>query len=534
MVPRLLLAALSCTVAACGATVEMTPPDREPAPVTPPAPDDPTLAVTAEGPLRGAELPSGTRVWKGIPYAAAPAGDLRFRLPAPVAPWTEERAAKAFGPACMQIDERRRAIGSEDCLTLNVWAPRTAKTAKLPVLFWIHGGDNVIGAASEPWYDATQLAERANAIVVTINYRVGAFGWLAHPAFARENEHNATGNYGLHDAIAALSWVQRNAAVFGGDASKVLVFGQSAGASNTCALVASPLARGLFSRAMMLSLSCHAISDPGVESTNEVAERKLGCAGATDVATCLRSKTAKEIANLPGASLVPTDEVADYYETVDGWALPEHPEVLLAKGKHTKMPMIMGTTKDEYESVIDLMLHQAVDTPEQYAGVLDAWYGSRTRSRVVGLYPFASFPNGRAAMVSIVSDSHMHCPTRRAARAASRTQTEPVYRYLFAQVPTKGPASVNGAAHGVDVDYVFRFAAPDIGIAPTPDDEKVADALIASIGRFAATGSPEGASTQAWPRYDAKSEPIAVIAATPTALPESVPARCDFWDEVGD
>lgn len=534
MLARTLLLFVAWSIVACGATVETSEPAPPPPVETPPAKDDPTLAVTAEGPLRGERLPSGTRTWKGIPYAAPPVGALRFRPPAPVASWTEARRAIDYAPACMQIDERRRAIGSEDCLYLNVWSPEAASTEKLPVLFWIHGGDNVIGSASEPWYDATQLAERANAVVVTINYRLGAFGWLAHPAFARENPHAATGNYGLHDAIAALSWVQRNAAVFGGDPTKVLVFGQSAGASNTCALVTSPLARGLFSRAMMLSLSCHIIGEPGIASTNEVAERKLGCTGASDVAACLRSKSAKEIASLPGASLVRTDEQADYYETIDGWAVPEHPEALLAKGKHNRMPMILGTTRDEYASIIDLMLYQAVDTPEQYATVLESWYGPRVASRVAGLYPFATFPDGRAAMVSVVSDSHMHCPTRRAARAASRSQAEPVYRYLFAQVPTKGPAAASGAAHGVDVDYVFRFAAPSIGIDPTPDDEKVSDALIASIARFAATGSPEGASAQAWPRYDAKSEPIAVIAASAPALPPVDPARCDFWDEVGD
>ena len=537
MLRRLVPSLLAVVLAACGTSTETSPavPTAE-VPAPPAAANDPTLAVTAEGPLRGVEVASGTRTWKGIPYASPPIGDLRFRVPAEVAPWTDERPATAYASGCMQIDERRRAVGSEACLYLDVWSPPAAKTEKLPVLFWIHGGDNVIGAASEPWYEATQLAERANAVVVTINYRLGAFGWLAHPAFAGENAERvkggATGNYGLHDAIAALSWVQRNISVFGGDASKVLVFGQSAGASNTCALVASPLARGLFSRAMMLSLACHVVGDHGVESTNEVVERKLGCAGAPDVAACFRSKTAKEIASVPGASLVPTEEVADYYETVDGWAVPEHPEATLAKGAHSKMPMILGTTKDEYASIIDLILHEAVDTEAQYASVLERWYGPRPSARILAKYPFASFIDGRAAMTAILSDSVMHCPTRRAARAAARSQSEPVYRYLFAQVPTKGPASVNGAAHGVDVDYVFRFPAPVVGIDPTSDDEKASDALIASIARFARDGSPENASAIAWPRYDA-SEPIAIVAATTTTPPITSADRCDLWDELG-
>lgn len=523
------IAAATCIGCSSGPGISQVEPSP-PAPSPPAKVADPLLVTTSEGPIFGAMGTNGTRSWKGIPYAAPPVGELRFRAPSAVSPWIEPLAATSYASACVQVDERRRVIGAEDCLYLNVWAPPASRGQGLPVLFWIHGGDNVIGAASDPWYDAEQLAERANAIVVTINYRLGAFGWLAHPAFRSENPHGATGNYGLHDSIAALQWVRRNIAQLGGDPERVLVFGQSAGASNTCALVASPLARGLFSRAMMLSLSCHAVAEEGVASTNDVVTRELGCAGAPDVAACLRSKSAAQLARLPGASLVPTDEPADYYETVDGWALPEHPELLLAKGKHNRMPMVVGTTRDEYASIIDLMLHEAVDTPARYANVLEGWYGARVAERILALYPFARYPDGRAAMVDIVSDSIMHCPTRRAALAAASSQAEPVYRYWFAQVPTRGPAAASGASHGVDVDYVFRFAAPSIGVDPTPEDLRVSDDVIASIAALARTGSPEGASSFAWPRYERGSEQLAVVSATPTAPPVFDPARCALWD----
>ncbi|MBS2018132.1 MAG: carboxylesterase family protein [Deltaproteobacteria bacterium] len=526
-----LLSLVAAAALACSA-----PPEKAPEPtvaiVAPPSSteDDPLVVMTSHGPIRGAMEASGTRVWKGIPYAAPPTGALRFRPPAPAAPWTEPRTTTSYASECVQLDERGRVIGDEDCLYLNVWAPEASRAERLPVLFWIHGGDNVIGAASDPWYDGARLAERAKAIVVTINYRLGAFGWLAHPAFRGEDPHGATGNYGLHDAIAALTWVQKNITALGGDPSRVLVFGQSAGASNTCALVASPLARGLFSRAMMLSLSCHAVEDSGVESTNEVVTRRLGCTGASDVPACLRGKSASELARLPGASLQPTDEPADYYETVDGWALPEHPEMILAKGKHNPMPLVMGTTRDEYASILDLMLEEPVDTPDQYASVLEGWYGARIAARIVALYPFGRYRDGRAAMVDVVSDSLMHCPTRRAARAAAATQAAPVYRYWFAQAPTKGPSALHGAAHGVDVDYVFRFPAPSISVDPTPDDLRVSDELVSSIAALARDGSPEGASSIVWPRYDREREPLAVISATPTPPPTFDVARCALWD----
>ncbi|MBX3192651.1 MAG: carboxylesterase family protein [Labilithrix sp.] len=518
----LFLGFLGAWIGCSGAGPDLVAPS-EPAPARP---RDPNVVTTAEGDVRGS-VDGETRVFKAIPFAAPPVGELRWRPPAPVTPWQGVRDGGSFSSACTQLDPRGvRTIGSEDCLYLNVWAPRAATSEPLPVLFWMHGGDNVIGSATEPSYDARQLAEGARAVVITINYRLGAFGFLAHPAFARENEHGSTGNYAVLDAIAALQWVQRNVAAFGGDPARVLVFGQSAGASNTCALVGSPLAKGLFSRAMMLSLACHILAPGVVASTNASVERHLGCEGAADVAACLRSQSARDVARLPGASLVASEVPADYYETIDGWVLPDHPETTMSRGKHNEVPMILGTTRDEYQSVIDLMLAKPVETEAELREIVTRWFGARAANALLPLYPFASYASGRDALVAIVSDHAMHCPTRRAARAAVRGQRAPVFRYLFSQVPTAGAGAAYGAAHGLDVDYVFRTFR---SVTPTPEDLAFAEALVATIGRFAATGDPGDAR---WPRYDLATDPYVVLRSSPEIAHGLRAKACDLWDEI--
>jgi len=197
---------------------------------------------------------NGVRNFKGIPFAAPPVGDLRWREPQPVKPWQGERSADQFGPRCMQTS-RLGAIDplnprmSEDCLYLNVWTPANAPNDKLSVMVWIHGGSFNVGAGSEPWYDGANLAKNG-VIVVTLNYRVDVFGFLAHPDLTTESEHHASGNYGLQDQLAALGWVKRNITTFGGDPDRVTVFGESAGSLSVSVLMASPLGRGLFARAI--------------------------------------------------------------------------------------------------------------------------------------------------------------------------------------------------------------------------------------------------------------------------------------------
>ena len=267
---------------------------------------EPGLVPTSSGWVRGSTTDTGTWSFRGIPYAAAPVGDLRFRPPAPAACAPTEIAATDFGAMCPQFEGEEegiatgRIVGDEDCLTLNVWTPPDygERTSALPVLFFIHGGGNTAGSSSkrvggQAMYDGERLAASNEAVVVTINYRLGPLGYLTLPSLAAESEHASAGNYGLLDQIAALAWVRDNIGAFGGDPARVLVFGESGGAVDTCMMVATPLAAGLFSAALMESGACAAQSGAERQSQGAELAAAAGCDGADEVA-CLRALSVED------------------------------------------------------------------------------------------------------------------------------------------------------------------------------------------------------------------------------------------------
>jgi len=486
------------------------------------------LVQTDVGPVRGVRS-GGVLSWKGIPYAAPPLGEGRFRPPAPVTPWEAPLDADEYGPPCMQVDEGTDQVtGSEDCLTLNVWAPAFAHAEPLPVLFWIHGGDNVIGDGSEGGlYDGAWVAEHGPAVIVTIQYRLGAFGWLAHPAFASENEAGAAGNYGLHDALAALEWVHRNATRFGGDPERILVYGQSAGASNTCALVASPLARGLFSRAAMHSLWCFTVEPETIAETNRVVEEWTGCDGAADVAACLRAVPADQLTEAPGASLRGTTEQADYYEVVDGWALPEPPVDAIRAGRHNAMPIALGTTADEYTVLMSYFLgDREIHDRADYDAVLDEWFAERA-AEVALAYDPRDYAGPLGALTALISDVYMHCPTRAAARAAVEGQNEPVFRWVWGHGRDDGRGAELGAYHGVDVALVFHSF---VDREPSPNEEALSEQVVAAWMSFAETGDPNGPDAFDWPAYDLGTEPTLFLATRESVVEGWRNETCDFWE----
>lgn len=487
---------------------------------------------TTHGPVQGV-CSGGTCAFKGIPYAATPVGELRWRPPeAPVA-WTEPQPAFDYGAECAQIAYPSGELtGDEDCLTLNVWVPEAKPTQPLPVLVWLHGGDNIIGSSSaeQGLYDGRYLSEHVPAIVVTLNYRLAAFGFLAHPAFAGENPEGASGNYGILDQIFALQWVKENAASLGGDPERVMLFGQSAGASDTCAVLASPLAKGLISRAMMISLSCQVVSPTMISATNTAAEEYLGCDGAPDVASCLRGKSQVEVGNVPGASLAQATAGYDYYTVVDGRVLLDDPEAVLASGEGSDVPVILGTTRDEYVALVDLLVDPIPTTEAEYAASITAVYGAFYDDKILALYPLSSYPSPHAALAASLSDYIMHCPTGRATRALASGQSEPVWRYVFANPFATGALAEVGVAHGYDVPFYFH----NFTWAPPADaDRAFSEAVIPYLARFANTGNPNGNGAAAWPKWDA-TEPYLQLDPAFSSGTDWRGTECDFWDSVPD
>lgn len=486
------------------------------------------LVQTDVGPVRGVRA-GAVLSWKGIPYAEPPLGAGRFRPPVPAAAWQEPLDTVDFGPPCMQVDEGTdEVVGSEDCLTLNVWAPAAPQAERLPVLFWIHGGDNVVGSGNEGGsYDGSWVAEHGPAVIVTIQYRLGAFGWLAHPAFAVESAAGAAGNYGLADAVEALRWVQRNIERFGGDPDRVLVYGQSAGASNTCALVASPLARGLFSRAAMHSLWCFTVEPETIAETNRVVEEWTGCTGAEDVAACLRAVPADLLTEAPGASLRGTTEQADYYEVVDGWLLPESPVDAIRSGRHNAMPIALGTTADEYTILMPYFLgDREVQDRADFDAVLDEWFGDRAAEVALAYHP-RDYGGPLGALTAIISDVYMHCPTRAAARAALAGQAEPVFRWVWGHARDDGRGDEYGAYHGVDVALVFHSF---VDREPSWNEEALSEQVVAAWMSFAETGDPNTPDAFDWPAYDALVEPALWIDTRESVVEGWHDETCDFWD----
>lgn len=301
--------------------------------------EDPARVTTASGDLQGAVV-GATRVFLGVPYAAPPVGELRWRAPQPHAPWAEPRDATARGPSCPQPDFMNGVVaGDEDCLTLNLWAPVGA--ARAPVMLWLHGGGYFVNSGGDPGYDGQRLSEATGSIVVTINYRLGALGFLAHAALADEDPaHLTAGNYGHEDQRAALEWVRDNIAAFGGDPANVTLFGQSAGATSTCLHMLSPRSSDLFQRAIIQSGDCGAFPKPELEDQSAQVASALGCDVEADVLACLRAKPADEI--------VWTTIDWGLGPVVDGWNIVVDPRAALAEGAiASEVPVIMGTTRDE-------------------------------------------------------------------------------------------------------------------------------------------------------------------------------------------
>jgi para-nitrobenzyl esterase len=469
----------------------------------------------------------------GIPYAAPPVGPLRLRPPERHACWSDDRAAKAFGERCPQLDDKYAVVGKEDCLTLNLWTPATPPAAPLPVLFFVHGGGNIQGSSAQLaadgktyLYDGQALSEKAQVVVVTINYRLGALAWLAHASLAKESTKGSAGNYGTLDQIAALEWVQRNIARLGGDPKRVLLFGESAGALDSCLLVTSPLAKGLFSAALMQSGGCAARPRADAEAFAVKFVAAAGCDKAADVPACLRGLPAETLAKTLPDAIELAGKQGNHQPCVDGWVQPDAPLATLAAGKHNAVPFVVGANADETGIAVGAM------SEAQYKAAVYALAGSvALGDQILAQYPVADYGTPRRAYVALTSDVKFICGARRVARAAVKGQTLPVYRYHFTHALENGGAVLKevGAFHALELTFVFLKLGAS-GYSPSAGELALADAIGGYWSRLAASGDPNGGGAPAWPRYDAASDPYLQLDTTIVAGAGVRTKQCDFWD----
>lgn len=484
---------------------------------------------------------SSSWVFKGIPYATPPLGDKRWKPPELAACWPEVRDANAFGAACPQLDKSKQPVGNEDCLTLNVWTPDPATAGKgpFPVLFFIHGGGNIQGSSSEtvaasvpaPIYNGLDPSEANKAIVVTINYRLGALGYLALPELSKESAWGASGNYGLLDQLAALQWVKTNIAAFGGDPTKVMVFGESAGAVDTITLVASPLSKGLFTSA--LAESGGATSMPQQQAEMAMAARVDGssCGNAADRLMCLRGKTANELlAELPGSINIGGAAVGNaagsYGPIIDGHVLPQATSAIFATGQHNHMPFAIGTNSEELAALLTIK----VTTEAEFQSVINLNFGTLAPD-VLAAYPVADYASPQDALIAVYSDMRFTCPTRLLASSIAKSQTEPVYRYFF----TRRAKTANGekpAQHGIELLYVFHSLTDIPLYTPVAEDLALSDAMMGYWGRLGATGDPNGAGAVQWPKYDPVKDTHLVLDSPISSTDGVRTVQCDAWEQI--
>ncbi|MFT3770213.1 MAG: carboxylesterase family protein [Minicystis sp.] len=512
------------------------------APACPVAPStDPLVAPTTYGAVRGKQEGS-VLAFLGIPYAEPPVGPLRFHAPQGPQCWSDVRDATAYGSACVQDIPTGGAFGTEDCLYLNVYTP--AKTGgPRPVLFFIHGGALLFGSGAQDLavpetgnlYDGATLASEHDVVVVTINYRLAELGFLAHPSLSKEDAHGSSGNYGTLDRIAALRWVQDNIASFGGDPGNVMLFGESAGGLSTCLLVSSPLAQGLFARALIESGGCTVASREGRYTQGTSIVDAVGCTGAPDVPACLRSKPADAFRVPPpsGINMFLADgDINSAWDmpfgpNLDGHVFTEQPMASLRNGHHNKVPLAIGSNAEEFELFVP---PGTINNCVEYAALIGTLFGPLADD-VLAQYHCLDYPLPRWAAVAVGTDFMFTCPARRIARAALQGGTPVAYRYYFTQRYSNSPLTVLKSFHASELAYVFRTFGV-LGYAPTDGDTAVSKAMGDYWTSFAKNGNPNSSGVFPWPKYDSNLDLAVVLDEEPATKGSIASSHCDFWDGI--
>ncbi|MBF0474495.1 MAG: carboxylesterase family protein [Deltaproteobacteria bacterium] len=457
-------------------------------------------------------------IYKGLPYAAPPVGELRWKPPQPVKEWTEVRKFKQFGPVCPQPDHDGQM--SEDCLYLNIWTPAKSTTEKLPVMVWIHGGAFVAGSGSDEIYDGEALAKKG-VVVVTINYRLGVLGFLAHPLLSQESPDKISGNYGILDQVAALKWVQRNIEQFGGDPGKVTIFGESAGGTSVVLLLVNPEAKGLFRSAIAQSPAIVGMLRP-------LRQGQLNVTPAETVGNKLSEQLeANESENiLTSLRQTPWDEIADaakdleekygveiarvvFGPTLDEKIIPDHPVKLLDAGKYHQVPLVVGICKNE--STIFLPSFGPSPTPEDYQKYLKASFGEKA-DEVQKLLPVVNKAEVWGRLDRLMSAKWFGAAVNYLARTRSGDNAPHWLYYFSHQAPPEAtmilaadttreavPIEKLGTVHGSELFYVFGFTESFLDFEQS--DLDLSDKMMTYWANFARTGNPNGENLPFWPVY---------------------------------
>ncbi|MGB8219820.1 MAG: carboxylesterase family protein [Methanoregula sp.] len=472
----------------------------------------PGVAKTDAGVVSGMQQ-DGLRVYLGIPFAAPPTGDLRWRPPAPVQPWDGVKNATAFSPVCPQpVSAGSKVNMSEDCLYLNVWTPAQSLGEKLPVMVFFYGGafGQVAPFGTMAVYNGTTLAGKG-VVVVTTNYRLGALGFLAHPELDSESPHNSSGNYGILDQVAALQWVQKNIGAFGGDPSRVTIFGQSAGGESVLIHLVSPQSKGLYEQAIVESGPFWA-NGPTIHNVHSKAEaEQIGGAYATslgytgpDAIAQMRNRSAGDLITAmpwPSASWNLTHNL-QFEPTIDGWVLPDSVDSLFALHRENPVPFMIGTNENDGTT---LSANANMTVPE-YVAFINAQFGQDAPS-VLAQYPANSTAEVQIRLAQIMTRYDFADAAKFAAGSmADLNQSTYLYRYSYIL-----PNQSNGAFHGSETLLLFNL--PGI-----PADPAVRDNLVDLWTRFAKTGNPNGGMQVAWPQYIRAGNQYLDINDTPTVM----------------
>jgi para-nitrobenzyl esterase len=488
---------------------------------------------TEAGLVAGAKSADGkVMMFKGIPFAAPPVGELRWKEPQAVSPWKGVRKATEFGARCMQArifaDMVFRDSGpSEDCLYLNVWTPGTSAKTKLPVMVWIYGGGFQAGATSEPRQDGEHLAHKG-VVIVSMNYRLGIFGFFSHPGLTAESGHHASGNYGLMDQAAALKWVHENIAAFGGDPNEVTIFGESAGSFAVSALMASPLSKGLIRAA---------IGESGAFFGKTLRAKPLAASERRDTvfAESLGLKSLGQLRGVSAEKLLEASRSGNdndrFRPNIDGYFMPANPSEIYGKGEQAHVPLMAGWNRDEGSYQQFFGTEQL--SKENYLAKIRQLFGEAA-PEALKLFPGGSDEEVKRSAALLSTADFTALGTWKWLEMQLQTGEAPVYRYEFDQVPpaSEGHAAEAGLAyHSAEIEYVFGTLDWK-KIKWRPEDYKLSEQMGMYWTNFAKTGNPNGVGLGAWPIYIRKSGyQVMHLGAAPRAMADKQREQFVFLDK---